>query len=194
MSAGTRIPLHLADHIAKQVSDVLRPVVATLEVVGSVRRRRDTVGDIEFLAQPSFDLDLLGERTPSIEPVKAAMLKLGTWVKGGDRMMQVTDLLGRPGLKLDLYIVHPPSAIGSQLAIRTGPADLGHYVVMRMQYFGYRHTDGYAIKVSTGETVPTDTEEQFFALAGVPCVPPERRDELFARIWREHPPKGAARV
>jgi hypothetical protein len=129
--------------------------------------------------------DLFGGQMPVLDPIRAVMRQLGTWVKGGDRMMQVTDLLGRPGLTLDLYLVHPPSAWGSQLAIRTGPAELGHYVVTACRRFGFRHDNGYAQRLYTGERVPTDTEDQFFALAQVPCVPPQERDELAVRLWAE---------
>ena len=129
--------------------------------------------------------DLFGGQTPVIEPVRDVMHQMGTWVKGGERMMQVTDLLGRPGLKLDVYLVHPPSAWGSQLAIRTGPAELGTYVVMACRKFDFRHDSGYAQRLDNGEPVPTDTEEQFFELAKVPCVPPVEREALAWRLWAE---------
>ena len=185
MSVGTRLPWTEACDVAAHVAERLAPAVARLKCVGSVRRRRPTVGDIEFLAEPHFDEDLLGGRIPIIEPVRAAMLELGTWVKGAERMMQVTDLLGRAGLKLDLYLIHPPSAWGSQLAIRTGPAELGRYVVTFCRRNRIRHLDGYAEHLDTRERVPTDTEEQFFALADVPCVPPHERDDLTVRLWAE---------
>lgn len=102
-----RISYDQAYRLAKRVSDALSPTVARLKCVGSVRRRRTTVGDIEFLAEPFMDSDLFGEETPRIEPARRAMLELGTWVQGGDRRMVVTDLFGVPGVKLELYLVHP---------------------------------------------------------------------------------------
>lgn len=186
MSVGTRLPWTEACDLAQHVAERLAPAAARLKCVGSVRRRRPTVGDIEFLAEPHFDEDLLGGRIPIIEPVRAAMLELGTWVKGGERMMQVTDLLGRVGLKLDLYLIHPPAAWGSLLAIRTGPAELGRYVVTFCRQHGFRHDGGYAQRLDTGDRVPTDTEEQFFELAGLPCLPPHERDALAERVWAEH--------
>lgn len=184
MSLGYRLSFDAAYDFAKNAAEVLAPTVEVLKCVGSVRRRRQTVGDIEFLARPWFTEDLLGERSPDIEPVKAALLELGTWVQGQSRALRITDLLGERGLRLELYLVHPPSAWGSQLAIRTGPGDLGKYVVTKMREFGYRHDAGHAERIDTGEIVPTDTEEQFFALAQVPCVPPHERDELAAQLWR----------
>src|SRR3990172_4877135 len=104
MSTGPRVSLHEAMELAKEVSRRLTPLTARLKWVGSVRRRKETVGDIEFLAEPVMHEDLFGGQTPVIEPVRDVMHQMGTWVKGGERMMQVTDLLGRPGLKLDVYL------------------------------------------------------------------------------------------
>lgn len=186
MSTGQRLTWAEAYDFAKAVADALAPHVEIIKCVGSVRRRRPTVGDIEFLARPRFDVDLLGERTPVIEPVKKALLELGTWVQGGERAMRIKDLFGHKDLRIELYLVHPPSAWGSQLAIRTGPGDLGKYVVTKMQEYGYRHDAGHAQRIDTGEVVPTDTEEQFFALAKVECVPPHQRDLLAESLWRAY--------
>jgi len=43
---------------------------------------------------------------------------------------------------------------------------------------GYVHRDGHVIHEATRDVVPTETEEQFFALADLPCVLPNRRDRL----------------
>lgn len=183
MSTGPRIPLQEALEIAQEVSARLTPLTARLKCVGSVRRQKETVGDIEFLAEPVMHGDLFDGQTPVLDPIRSELYSMGTWVKGGDRMMQITDLFRRPGLKLDLFLVHPPSAWGSQLAIRTGPADMGHYVVTACRSRGFRHDNGYAQRLDTGERVPTDTEEEFFALAGVECVPPPEREALARRLW-----------
>lgn len=72
------------------------------------------------------------------------------------------------------------SAWGSILAIRTGPADLGQLVVTRMKAFGFSHAEGYAHDMH-GNLVLTESEAQFFALAGLPCLPPSQRDSIEAR-------------
>lgn len=184
MSAGNRIPLQEAVELAAEVSARLTPLVARSKCVGSVRRRKSMVGDIEFVVEPIMNGDLFSDvATPILEPIRDLLHELGTWKKGGARMMQITDLLGRPGLKLEINLVHPPAAWGSLVAIRTGPAELGTYVVTACRRFGFRHDSGYAQRLDTGERVPTDTEEQFFQLAEVPCVPPREREELATRLW-----------
>lgn len=187
MSAGTRLTLGRALEIVERVVADLEPTVAEIKCVGSVRRRRPDVGDIELLARPLVDVDLFGAQAPRLDILRASLMEMGAWVKGGDRMMQITDLHGVKGLNLDLFICTPPAAWGSLLAIRTGPAALGQYVVTKMRRFRYRHVDGHALDTSQHPPtlVPTDTEEQFFALAQVPCVPPPERDALMERLANE---------
>ena len=184
MSIGPRIRRTEALALAHEAMERMRPTVARVEIAGSVRRRQKTVGDIELVAEPHFNGDLFGGETPVTEPVRAALHELGTWVRGGQRMMQVTDLLGREGVRLDLNLVHPPAQWGSILAIRTGPYQLGQYCMTAMRPRGYRHRDGHAVRIDTGELVPTPEEEDFFRLAGVPCLPPERREAQAAELAR----------
>ncbi len=200
MSAGTRLTFEDAYGLAEKVSILLGPTVEVLKVVGSLRRRRTTIGDLEFLARPPSSQDLF-EEGPSIvhtEYVRAVMEGIGTWIKGGPRMMQITDLLGREGVHLELYLVHPPAcackdcrpwgpaAWGSMLAIRTGPEELSKYCVTVMRERGFYHDRGQVRNAKTREIVPTETEEVFFELAGVEFVPPSRREALAARLWAEY--------
>ena len=187
MSIGGRIPFEDAYQLGQEAAEQLRPTVEYLKAVGSLRRRRTKVGDIEFLARPRSSPDLFGgAATIHLLEVQAAMRTLGKWRKGGSRMMQITDLLGRDGTRLELYLVHPggcmcrdcspygPAAWGSMLAIRTGPEELGRYCVTRMR------------KLGSGVVVPTDTEEDFFELAGVPCLPPRLRDDQAEGLWKAY--------
>ena len=146
-----------------------------------------SIGDIEFLAVPHTSPDLFGgDLQVHVEEVRAAMHHIGTWVQGGPRAMRITDVLGREGTRLELYLVHPPAAWGSMLAIRTGPEELGRYCVSRMRGRGFRHIRGHVERLEQHlwKTVPTDTEEEFFAIAGVQCLPPKMRDEQAAGLWR----------
>ena len=57
-------------------------------------------------------------------------------------MMQITDLEGREGFKLEVYLVHPPAQWGTLLAIRTGPWELGRHAVTLILAGGWRVGDG----------------------------------------------------
>lgn len=186
MSTGAKIPFKDALLMAAEVVHCLKPHCVRLKAAGSLRRRRPEVSDIEIVLEPRMiTVDLFqSEEAPDIGPIKAELLKLGTWVKGGQRMMQVTDLLGRKGTSLDVFLVWPPAQWGSILAIRTGPADLGQLCVTKMRNFDYRHEGGRALRVGTDELVPTPTEEDFFALANIPCLAPRLRDDQLRALTR----------
>lgn len=178
MSDGRRIPFDEAFTLAKKVAAELRPVVVRSKAVGSLRRRKPHVSDIEFVVEPKMvPSDLFGNKTPRVEPVRKVLQEIGTWIKGGERYMAVTDLYGADGVRLDVFLVSPPAQWGSQVAIRTGPADLGKHCMVKLKENGMRHTDGHVEKVG-GELVPTPDEKDFFRLAGVKYVPPARRDSL----------------
>lgn len=181
MSDGSLLPWADAYALAEHAAEVLRPHVQRLKAVGSLRRRRPYVRDIEFLAEPRMVVDdLFGNMAPDVAPIRAALEQLGTWVKGAERMMQITDLGGRVGLKCELYLVHPPAQWGSLLAIRTGPYELGRHAVTRMRERGFRHDGGRVLRGS--EVIPTPTEEDFFAAAWLPCLAPHLRDEFAQQL------------
>ncbi len=185
-----------AYELAEEAARVLRPTVELLKCVGSLRRQRTTIGDIEFLTRPHSSSDLFGgPAIVHLDEVRAAMHEIGTWVRGGPRMMQITDLLGRKRAHLELYVVHPvgcdckdcnpwgPAQWGSVLAIRTGPEDLGRYCVTRMRSLGFRHQRGQVRRIGSDELHPTESEESFFAVAGVECRPPKDREAQAAGLW-----------
>lgn len=185
MSHGPRVRLSEAWTLANRLARELAPHLRRVEIVGSVRRERPTVGDIELVAEPATcPTDLFGALGPALEPIRATLERIGTWEKGGDRYMKVRDVLDT-GLPLDLFLVHPPAEWGSIVAIRTGPAALGRECITRMKREGYHHAAGHVVNVETGAKVATPEEEDFFRLAGVACMPPNMRDVQAQRLEME---------
>lgn len=54
MSEGKRLQLATAHNLATRIRDSFTSVCEKMEIVGSIRRRRATVGDIEFVYIPRF--------------------------------------------------------------------------------------------------------------------------------------------
>lgn len=181
MSVGTRIPWEDAYALAADVAEDLAPVVVRSKAVGSLRRRSRSVGDLEFLVEPRMiDADLFGGKKAHVEPIRAVAEKVGTVVKGGDRMIQVTNLYGAPDVTLDLYIVRPPANWYCLLAIRTGPWELGKHAVTLLRDHGLRHEGGRILR-RDGSEYPVESEVDFFEAAGLPFLPPHLRDDPAAR-------------
>jgi DNA polymerase/3'-5' exonuclease PolX len=215
VSTGLRLAWKEAYDIAARVARHLKPAFDEIKCVGSLRRKRPDVGDLEFVGRPFYEVDLACQRQPVLGIVRAALLDIGTWVKGGERMMQVTDVYGVEGLKLEVYIQHPLSCVqcsepidtsseaivkrgvcpcgaksfvgsmwGSQVAIRTGPWQLGAHVMAECRRYEVRHKDGFAVDATRGYLIPTDSEKQFFALGQVPFVAPAERDALAEKLTK----------
>ena len=113
MSLGLSMPHAEAASLTKTLIEDLNPHVERIQVVGSVRRRRPHVSDIELLIEPRMVVaDLFGGLALDIGGLKNELEKLGRIVKGGDRYIQVAEVYGRTSTKLDVFLVHPPAFVG----------------------------------------------------------------------------------
>ena len=164
---GTRLHLADADRIAAEVQSQIE---GESIVAGSVRRRRETVGDIEILVRHGAAVRL---------NVSPGGLYGGEWetVKGGGERWKFWQLRHRDGYVLDLYRFDDLNR-GSMLLIRTGPAEFSRRFVMELRALGMRHEDGYVRSNAepVGDAiVPCPLEKDAFALAGMKWVEPEDR-------------------
>lgn len=145
MTTKPSIPHATALEHAERLCAILAPACDLIVIAGSVRRRKAHVGDIELVAVPKWEADLLGNPT---QLVMESLLKrviadgvLSRVVSPGERAMPdgpkykrliVCDLAP---VALDLFM-GPASNHGLRLAIRTGPAGFSHALVMpRTQSF-----------------------------------------------------------
>src|SRR4051812_22590943 len=108
-----------ADEIVQQLLAHMREIkgLRQIEVAGSYRRGRETIGDIDLLVDaedPNAAMDQLGR-----------FEELATVLGRGDTKMSIR--LGR-GLQIDLRVV-PPKSFGAALQYFTGSKD--HNVVLR---------------------------------------------------------------
>ena len=168
MSSGDRIPLAEANLLADRILATLAGTVVRAVVAGSVRRRLDTVGDIEVVAEPYLvTRDLFGGFSEvDVDSIRGRCAEMGQVVAGGRRQLKVEDVFGS-GVQLDLYLVHPPADWGPILAIRTGPASYSEWCVTRLKRRGTPCRNGRIVSESTGEHIPAPTEQDFFRRAGL---------------------------
>jgi DNA polymerase (family 10) len=146
------------------------PEVERLEVAGSYRRRRETVGDIDLLALAS---------RPG--PVMEAFLHYPQRDKilmAGDTRSTIT--LGS-GLQVDLRVV-PPDCYGAALVYFTGSKE--HNVKLRRRGVerGLRISEYGVFRVEAngegeGERIAGREEADVYAAVGLAWVPPELRED-----------------
>ncbi len=180
MSKGIRVPLAAADQLAASVVRELAPGCERLEVAGSIRRRKATVGDLEIVAIPKTRADLLGENPQSmLDPILADLCEAGRLVRirGGEKQKQYK--LAKAGILLDLFLVTPETWPG-QLAVRTGPEEFSKRLVTPrskggMLPEGWRFANGFRLYDQNGKAVDVTEEHSLFEAIGAPWVEPEHR-------------------
>ncbi len=162
---STRIPLGVAWPIAQELAGALRHElgVQTVEPVGSLRRMKDTIGDIDLLAacdQP--------------ERATAAFVKLPQVAEVLSHGPTRASVRLHNGLQVDLRALEPEH-YGSLLQYFTGSKD--HNVTLRAlaQKQGLSLSE-YGFKRGE-EEILCPTEEEVYAALGLPWIPPELRED-----------------
>jgi len=145
------------------------PAVERLQPAGSYRRGRDTVGDLDFLAEAT-DAKQVMDHFSLYEDLADVLVR-------GDTKMSIR-LTG--GLQIDLRVV-PAKSFGAALQYFTGSQ--AHNVVLR----GLAKADGLKINeygVFRGKkSLAGRTEEEVYATLDLPCFPPELREARREFDW-----------
>jgi DNA polymerase/3'-5' exonuclease PolX len=174
-SATDRRPLAEALNIANDIVAKLAPHCEQIEVAGSIRRRRPTIGDIEIVCVP-----LPYNPSPLFRSGIATVVEQWRKVRG-ELPCRYTQRLHPSGMTVDLFMVDP-RGFGLQLAIRTGSAEWSHQVLATAWLrAGYNSIKGVMHSKNTGRPVPTPTERELFDLIGLPWVEPQDREVSYER-------------
>ncbi|HJW91754.1 MAG TPA: DNA polymerase/3'-5' exonuclease PolX [Anaerolineales bacterium] len=162
----TRMSLGRAWPAAQEILAHLRqaPGVVAAEAAGSLRRMRETVGDLDLLAAASDSTAVMEAfiNLPGVERV------LGSGeIKSS---VEFTD-----GLRAQLW-VHPPERFGTALTYATGSKE--HNVRMRELALkkGLSLSDQAFLRPD-GSEILCASEEEVYALLDLPWIPPELRED-----------------
>ena len=177
MSTGNRIPWREAKDIAFDLVAQLAPHCSQIDIAGSIRRGRSTIGDIEIVCLP-----LPYESTPLFRSGFALVVEQFEKVKG-ELPCRYTQRILPCGMKLDLFMPDP-AGYGLQLAIRTGSAEWCKQVLAPAWVrAGYRSEEGVlCLKVDEDwpdnwdTTAPTPDERSLFDLIGLKWADPADRE------------------
>jgi len=177
MSTGNRIPWSEANAIAEDIVAQLAPHCSQIDIAGSLRRRRPTIGDIEIVCLP-----LPYESTPLFRSGFALVVEQFEKIKG-EMPCRYTQRILPSGMKLDLFMPDP-NGYGLQLAIRTGSAEWSHKrLATAWVRAGFRSEGGLLRRVlntegiqSLGPVVPCRTERELFDRIGLKWADPEDRE------------------
>jgi len=138
--------------------------VQRIDLAGSSRRRRDTIGDLDLLVA-SDDAAAVMDCFVSRPAVADVMLR-------GETRCSVHL---RGGLQADLRVV-PAASFGAALHYFTGSKMHNIAIRDRAKRKGLRINEYGVFDEASGQQLGGATEEQIFAAVGLPFIPPELRE------------------
>ena len=161
-----RMLLHTATALGEEMLAFVRshPSTVRAEIGGSLRRKKETIGDLDIVAA-STDQGALADafaEAPFADEVLARGQKKVFIVCGG--------------VEIDLRIVEP-EAFGSLLHHFTGGQ--AHNIALRERAvkMGINISEYGLAKEGTGNYEPVATEEELYGRLGLPYIPPELRED-----------------
>ncbi|MFC7328012.1 DNA polymerase/3'-5' exonuclease PolX [Marinactinospora rubrisoli] len=159
--------LELAESIVAELSDV--PGCERCGYAGSLRRMRDTIGDVDILATSARPADLMAAFSglPMVEEVIAS---------GPTK----TSIRTTKGIQVDLRVV-PPDDWGAALQYFTGSKahnirtrEIAVRAGLKLSEYGlFEVADGG----KSGAKIVSRTEEEVYARLGLPWIPPQLRED-----------------
>ena len=152
------------------------PGVARIELAGSLRRRKETIGDVDILAE------LEGDGTPVVDHFVS--------FSGAQRVVGAGSTKGsivlHSGLQVDLRVI-PSRSFGAALQYFSGSKEHNVAVRSRAVRQGLRVNEWGVFRVpeteddepigkEDGEGLAGDTEQSVYEVLGMSWVPPELRE------------------
>jgi DNA polymerase (family 10) len=178
--AGDRVLLGMALDLAEEILEELRGVQAAQRCAyaGSLRRMRETIGDIDLLVAADRSAPVMDAFTSMryVERVQA-------------RGETKSSILTTKGLQVDLRVVEP-AVWGAALQYFTGSK--AHNIRTRDMAVrkGLKLSEYGLFRAKSGKLIVAETEEEVYERLGLPWIPPplrEDRGEVEAALAGELP-------
>ncbi len=147
------------------------PEVEKIDIAGSVRRMKETIGDVDFLVI-----------SKSPEPIMDFFVSLPVVVKIWGKGKTKSSVRTRYGFDMDIRIV-PQKSYGAALQYFTGSKE--HNVALRkiaiekglkLNEYGLFRISGYKVHKAEGGLIAAETEKEIYEKLGLEWMPPELRE------------------
>ncbi|MDO8588522.1 MAG: DNA polymerase/3'-5' exonuclease PolX [Armatimonadota bacterium] len=164
--ASSRLLLGTALPAAEEVVGLLRSheQILKVEVCGSIRRMKETIGDIDILASSN-------EPDAAIDAFAALPVVRLVLARGPTK----ASILTHSDLQMDLRVV-PPESYGAALQYFTGSKDHNIQVRALAEHQGLKVNEYGVFRVKTKERVAGEDEEGVYRAIGLEWIPPELRE------------------
>jgi len=162
-----RFVLSFADNAARELESLINELdgIDAVTPAGSLRRGRETVGDLDLL--------VTGRNA------EAALEKVATYSRVyevlGRGANKTSVKLGREGLQVDVRAL-PPESLGAALQYFTGSKEHNVAIRTRAVKIGLTLNEYGLFRGESGERIAGETEEQVYQALGLDWIPPEMRE------------------
>ena len=186
MNEKKKYPRAVALAVAAELCRALAPACARLVVAGSLRRRKEQVGDVEVLFVPRFEdvpdglfdrkLEDQAERVIA-DLVARGVLAARIGAAGGTSWGPKNKLAVHEASRVPVDLFTATDANWwNYLVCRTGGAENNVALAQAAQAKGWKWNPyGPGFTDDTGRIVPVASKQDVFRLAGLPYLPPEQR-------------------
>ena len=166
-SSGDRLRIDLALDVAESFLDALRPMrqVKRIDVAGSLRRMRETIGDVDLLVASAH-------AGPIMDAFVGHASVARVLAHGETKSSVLTEL----GLQVDLRVV-PEDAWGAALIYFTGSKAHNIRIRERAVRHGLKLSEYGLFDAGSGERLAAGTEEEVYERLGMPYVEPTLRED-----------------
>jgi DNA polymerase (family X) len=168
----SKLDIVKAEALALRVQGTISPLCDRFQLVGSIRRKRVSVGDIDFVivtSDANWNKLLQSLKIPKAICAGPSVIKFNFPFE--DKIFQV-----------DFYRA-TEQTFGIQMLIRTGSADHNMFLA------SCAISKGFRLKYSEGllkdeNVIAGDTEDSVFEALGLPCPKPEEREIVNGKpVW-----------
>ncbi|HMB40858.1 MAG TPA: DNA polymerase/3'-5' exonuclease PolX [Balneolaceae bacterium] len=136
----------------------------TVEIAGSYRRHKETVGDLDILATGD-DVEAIADHFVNYEDVEEV-------IKKGEKR---TSVHLKSGLQVDLAVL-PKESFGAALIYFTGSKEHGIHLRERAQKNDLKVNEYGIFREGEDEPIAGETEEEMYEALDLKWVPPEMRE------------------
>jgi len=156
--------LPLAEKVIAELKNSVSSYIEKISPAGSLRRGKETIGDIDILVSSS-------NSSPIMDAFTNFSFVEGVLAKGKTK----SSVLTNDGLQIDLRVVSPDS-FGAALQYFTGSKS--HNINLRERAIrkGLKINE-YGVFTQKGEKLAGKNEEDVYASLSLPLIPPELRED-----------------
>ena len=163
-----RTPIIDAMRVARDVAGALAavPGVVRAEPMGSLRRFKATIGDVDVIVATTGEAEVVMQRLVEL-PLVNDVVGYGA---------RKTAIVTAAGLQVDVRVVRPDQYGSAQMYFTGAKA---HNIRLRQMAIdrGWVLNEYALTEVGTERVVASETEDEVYAAFGLPWIPPEMRED-----------------